>query len=40
MVLEQENLKMLAGDMLLFWSFLVLKQLDFDKALTMKCQGV
>ena len=31
---------MLAGDMLLFWSFLVLKRLDFDKVFTVKCQGV
>ena len=32
-VLERENFKMLGGDMLLFWNFLVLKQLDFDKVL-------
>ena len=38
-VLERENFKMLAGDMLLSWSFLVLKRLDFDKVLTVKCQG-
>ena len=36
-VVERENFTMLAGDMLLFWSFLVLKQLDLYKVLTVKC---
>ena len=36
-VIERENFTMLAGDMLLFWSFLVLKQLDLYKVLTVKC---
>ena len=41
-VLEWENIKMLAEDtcILSFWSFFVLKWLDFDKVLTVKWKGI
>ena len=37
-VLERENVKIITHPRLAFWSFLVLKRLDFDKVLTEKCQ--
>ena len=37
-VLERENFKIITYPLLAFWSFLVLKRLDFDKVLTVKCE--
>ena len=39
-VLQRGNFKVITYPQLAFWSFLVLKRLDFDKVLTVKCQGV
>ena len=39
-VLERENFKIITYPQLVFWSFLVLKPLDFDIVLTVKCQGL